>query len=468
MLFLECSETIEGHENHPVLTPEVTVCIGLEKSTKLALVFERYVAFANEHAVDPNQHLLSMGDLEFMHCTILRASDTSEASALMKNDRIHVHQSRRDERALAAESKLLQREADRHYFEHMRGLMTDLSGSCDILLDCQGKLVDENGLNQEVLRTTLRGHSAILSKRCEWLDTLVQKARDDLGRRSVITIPDQDIDGMKEGLPEEINDASARADSDDGDEGIAALPYPAEAHDSSKDQGAAQIENDEEEETGSFACISRSGSPVVLSSAAYRNMLWVIIPNHPPEAVKLLLEYCYTNSVLALGQQAFEVAWHTPDDDNISSGRSHSRLWTGGKHARVTFATACAGIALAEEAKLPRLSLMCEVTASQLVESSNVVEALSMCTRQEELTGNGLARLRKVAMSYVLRRRGVEMFSRTQAFARAMTDKERSAVLVPSLLVGTMEAMAAHKNKTEPSTSKEIEMGHRMQERFNE
>jgi hypothetical protein len=386
----------------------------------------------------------------------------------MKNDRIYVHKSRRDERAFAAESKLLQREANRHYFEHMRGLMTDLSGSCDILLDCQGKLVDENGLNQEVLRTTLRGHSAILSKRCEWLGTLVKKARDDLGRRSVITIPDQDIDGMKEGLQQEINDPSARADSDDGDEGIAALPYPPEAHDNSRDQGAAQIENDEEEEAGSFVCISRSGSPVVISSAASRNMLWVIIPNHPPEAVKLLLEYCYTNSVIALGQQSFEVAWNNPDDDKISAGRSHSRQWPEGKHPRVTFATACAGIALAEEAKLPRLSLMCEVASSHLVESSNVVEALSMCTRQEELTGNGLARLRKVAMGYVLRRRGVEMFSRTQAFARAMSDKERSAVLVPSLLVGTMEAMVAHKKKHEPSTTKEIEMGHRMQERFNE
>mmetsp|Transcript_17904 Transcript_17904/g.29634 ORF Transcript_17904/g.29634 Transcript_17904/m.29634 type:complete len:631 (-) Transcript_17904:64-1956(-) len=482
MLFLECSGLIPGHETNPVLAPGVKVCIGLEKSTKLGLVFDRYVDFANEHEQPPPEqqqqqrsqrstpkrtnhhhaiHLLHPDDLEFSHCTILRATETSEVSALMKNDTIQIQASQLDQRALQQEAQLLQRESDRHYFHMLRGLMTDLTGSCDILLDCQGKLMDENGLHQEVLRTTLRGHSTVLTKRCQWLGTLVQQARDDLGRRSVVTIPDQDNDIMKDDDDDMPDAMHQQPPAESDDDGIAALPYPAEAR---IHQGAAQIENDDEEEA--VACISRSGSPTVVLSSASRNMLWVTIPNHPIEAVKLLLEFCYTNSVISLGQKAFDAAWHSNDDEN---NKAVSRQWpdtTSSMRPRVSFATALAGIALAEEAKLPRLSLMCEVASSLLVESTTVVEALSMCTRQDERTGNPLPRLRKIAMTFVLRR--VDQWTRTVAFEKAMRESERSAVLVPSLLVGTMEAMVAHTAKHVTTTTKEMELSHRMQESFNE
>ena len=471
MLFLECAEAIDGFKDHPVLTPGVTVCIGLEKSSKLGAVFERYVEFANEHSnLNENSHsnsnnnkqlTLRLQDLEFIHCTILRTSDTSEAAALMKNDRIRVQKSTRDEKALEAEARILQREADRNYFESLRGLMTDLMGSCDIILDCQGKLIDENGLNQEVLRTTLRGHSAILSKRCTWLEQMIQKAREDLGRRSIVTIPDAENNQKEQQI---------RTESDDGDEGIAAMPYPAEPHDDSRIEGATEIENDDDDEDPySAAETSRSGSPL-LSNSYPNNLLWVTIPNHPPEAFKLLLEYCYTNSVIPLGQEAFEVAWNTPHDElNSHTGvRPLSRQWPDKrKHPRVSFATALAGISLAEEANLPRMSLMCEVAASNLVESSNVVEALSMCTKQEDLTGNSLKRLRKAAMGYVLRRRDLDHLSRTHSFKRALGEPERSAVLVPSLLIGTMEAMAAREKQPETATQMEL-ITRLSQERFEE
>jgi hypothetical protein len=136
----------------------------------------------------------------------------------------------------------------------------------------------------------------------------------------------------------------------------------------------------------------------------FQDLVWVTIPNHPPEAVKLLLEYCYTNSVIPLGQEAFEVAWSSSHEEGSSQARPHSRQWPDKrKHPRVSFATALAGISLAEEASLPRLSLMCEVAACSLLESSNIVEALSMCTRQDQLTGNPLKRLRTAAMTIVLR-----------------------------------------------------------------
>lgn len=446
MLFLECTEPVEGYEDHPILSPGVIVCIGLEKASKLGAVFERYVEFANEHSDGKHERWLRLQDLEFVHCTILRSSDTPEASALMKNDRIRVQKSRREEKALEAEAMILQCEADRNYFENLRGLMTDIMGSCDIVLDCQGKLVDENGLNQEVLRTTLRGHSAILSKRCKWLERLIQRARLDLGRRSIVSIPDAD----------QLKDQHMRTESDDGDDGIAALPYPAEPRDDNRTEGATEIENDDDEDANSLSAISRSGSPVLSSSYA-SDLVWVTIPNHPPEAVKLLLEYCYTNSVIPLGQEAFEVAWSSSHEEGSSQARPHSRQWPDKrKHPRVSFATALAGISLAEEASLPRLSLMCEVAACSLLESSNIVEALSMCTRQDQLTGNPLKRLRTAAMTIVLRKRDLDHLTRTHSFKRALLEPERCAVLVPSLLIGTMEAIIAREKQPETAAQGEL------------
>jgi len=193
MLFLECAEAIAGYENHPVLTPGVTVCIGMDKSTKLGAVFQRFVDFVNEYSSSP----LRLDHFEFIHCTVLKNKDTAEAAALMKNDKIKVQRIRKDERELKKHAKQIQREADRNYFEHFRNLLSlDSSLSpCDIILDCRGKLFDVDGLNQEVLRTTLRGHSAILCKRSKWLQNLIQEARDALDRKSVVVTDIVNING---------------------------------------------------------------------------------------------------------------------------------------------------------------------------------------------------------------------------------------------------------------------------------
>jgi len=108
----------------------------------------------------------------------------------------------------------------------------------------------------------------------------------------------------------------------------------------------------------------------------------------------------------------------------------------------VPFSVALAAISLAEEAGMHRLSLMCEISASQLVTASNVVEALTMSTRQKSISGNDLPRLRKAAMDMILRRgrRGVSEIGRTSCFKRAL-EEERS-IIVPTLLQGTMEAVS--------------------------
>eukprot|EP00548_Thalassiothrix_antarctica_P005038 CAMPEP_0194132802 /NCGR_PEP_ID=MMETSP0152-20130528/3185_1 /TAXON_ID=1049557 /ORGANISM="Thalassiothrix antarctica, Strain L6-D1" /LENGTH=578 /DNA_ID=CAMNT_0038827973 /DNA_START=178 /DNA_END=1911 /DNA_ORIENTATION=- len=435
MLFLECAEAIVGYENHPVLTLGVTVCIGMDKSTKLGAVFQRFVDFVNEYSSSP----LRLDHFEFIHCTVLKNKDTAEAAALMKNDRIKVQRIRKDERELKKHAKQIQREADRNYFEHFRNLLSlDSSLSpCDVILDCRGKLVDVDGLNQEVLRTTLRGHSAILCKRSKWLQNLIQEARDALDRKSVV-VPD-----ILNNYDDNSKNKSMSNNSDDGDDGIVkALLYP--ARHAPGFEGVVQIEDDDDENADNLPSVaeSRAGSPV-LSSPSSNTMLWVTIPNHPPQAVKLLLEYCLTNSVLSLGLEAFQTSWKSGEDDNNDENTtpSYSRRWPEGRKLPfASFAAALAGISLAEEAGIPRLSLMCEVAASRLVECSNVVEALSICTKQEQLSGNPLKRLRTAAMKYVLKRKGIDTLLRTQSFSRALKEPLRSAVLVPSLFQGLGEA----------------------------
>jgi len=84
---------------------------------------------------------------------------------------------------------------------------------------------------------------------------------------------------------------------------------------------------------------------------------------------------------------------------------------------------------------------MCEISASQLVTTSNVAEALTMSTRQKGTTGNDLPRLRKAAMDVILRRgrRGVSEIGRSTFFKKAL-EEERS-IIVPTLFQGAMEAI---------------------------
>ena len=105
---------------------------------------------------------------------------------------------------------------------------------------------------------------------------------------------------------------------------------------------------------------------------------------------------------------------------------------------------AIAGIVLSEEVSLPRLSLMCEVAASQLVSSKTVVEALALSSTQYQRTGNKLPILRKAAMlEHVLGKgpRGVAHLYSMPSFSRGLD--ERRDLVVPSLLAGIREAVLA-------------------------
>jgi hypothetical protein len=462
-LYLLCEEVLNVAPSHAILRPGVVVSIGLDKNTKLTAVFSRYVDFCNE----TGKEQINLQDLEFVHCQLLNPNDTAEASALMKNDKIYVRRVRAAEREAESERKRLQRDADRSYFQQLRHLMPDLGGSktSDVILDCRGKLVDESGRNQQVLCTTVRANSAVLSKRCKWLGAIIQKAKNDANKRSMMD-NNQNTPPETEGKTLEQSASKARrVESDtktegeeEEDDGIEVLPYAPNAR-KGEASGAAEIENDDDDEqqpayeSRRLEESCRSGSPVLSSSQQLsqsgRDLLWVTLPDHSPEAVKLLLEYCYTNRVIPLGQEAFVKACkskphkHQGPVPPFQSSSSGSRRWPNNGLPLVSFSVALAGISLAEEGGIHRLSLMCEVAASQLLSSSNIVEALSMCTTQNGLSSNCLPRLRKAAMDIVFRSgsRGVTELGRTPAFRRAL--EERSALIVPTLLQGTMEAVTS-------------------------
>jgi hypothetical protein len=96
-----------------------------------------------------------------------------------------------------------------------------------------------------------------------------------------------------------------------------------------------------------------------------------------------------------------------------------------------------AGIRLAETASLPRLSLMCEVASSQLVDSSNFCDALQACEEQKKDTANPLPFLRKAAMEVVFS--GPRAVYVLPSFRQAL--QERGEAMVPTILTGAMEAI---------------------------
>ena len=168
ILYFECAQDLdELAPSNPMLKQGTTVYIGLDKNTKLEKVFNQYIKFVNSKLPkkknkgdDEDLNVLNsvkLSDLEFLHCSLLEAKETVEASALMKNDRIKVYRDRSKERSTKAEVMKQQRDSDRKFFKDLRQLLPNPSPEgmgCDVVLDCRGKILDERGYSQNVLATT--------------------------------------------------------------------------------------------------------------------------------------------------------------------------------------------------------------------------------------------------------------------------------------------------------------------------
>jgi len=485
LLYIYCQEPIDVAPDHPILRPGVTVSIGLDKSTKLKAVFKQYVDFCNgKSKTEPSDCAkITVQDLEFAFCQLLNENDTAETSALMKNDRIRVRKVRKSERMIEAERKRAQRDADRVYFQQMRHLLPE---SCptrlaDVILDCQGKLVDKNGRNQRVLSTTVRAHSSMIRKRCPWLMAIIIQARQKAKRQfeeneaQKCETPDHstratEIENYDEG--ENCNDNDQANDNGEnelkeigrGEDDISRAAQIDMVVDSSEDGNVnVIIVDDDEDDIGHVV----SSSHHQIHSRPEVDVLTVVLSEHSPEAVKILLEYCYTNRVVSLGHNAFVQACKTrPNKHNgpvppyPTTHSSNAKKWPNNGIPIIPFSVALAAIRLAEEAGMYRLSFMCEISAAHLVTTSNVVEALTMSTRQKIISGNDLPRLRKATMDIILRRgrRGVSEIGRSSCFKKAL-EEERS-IIVPTLLQVTMEAVA-HWEKARGTKRDFSEISHR-------
>ena len=492
--------------DNPILRAGTTVYIGLDKNSKLSLAFDKYCDFVNASAPprlradDPPRHIVRTADLEFFHAGLLDPDQTVEASALMKNDHIAVYPDGREVRAARSESMRQQRESDRKYFEDLRGLLPnpniDGMAGCDVVLDCKGKIVDGREYSQNVLATTVRANSVLLSRRCKWLGRMINDAREDGRRRAEMTVPsdkseksfENDDDVIGEGDEEEEDVSSAAVaegmksgQSDDEDGIIMAERPPAmrRAEDDNDDNSnnnnaaggeggnAAKVEDydDDDEDvdtntkpTGGSGAVRKypprktmadthRNSPLLSS---FPNSVWISL-DHPPQAVKLLLEYCYTNRVQSLGHEAFTKASTTEGHVDLSPVppfRKHE--WPDGGAPTVSLHLALAGISLAEEAHLPRLSLMCEVAASQLVDGNNVIDVLSACRIQQQKTGNRLPILRRAAILDCVMANGsggIDVLYSNPTFKSSLN--ERRGLVVPSLLDGTVEVMPKNMNTKE-------------------
>lgn len=471
---------MEDFPDHPIMRPGITVSIGLEKSTKLSAVFRRYVDFCNETTSGDDDQVIDLKELEFLHCQLLSPHDTAETSALMKNDRIQVRKEQREEREAETERKRTQREADRVYFQQMRQLMSGGGAKeADIILDCQGKIVDKHGRNQRVLSTTVRTNSTVVSRRCPWLGDIIEKAREKARRKALEEeeqdrkddTPERNASGATEIVDEEDEDAAAQVAVDDearNEERLrnAGVDMVVDVENDDDDDDEDHDLGDDDDQSlesgaGEPAHVGEFTPDIVSSSNhlqedAEPDLLVVPIPNHSPEAVKLLLEYCCTNRVAPLGKDAFIQSCKTKPTKHIGPvppyhSSHHSKKWPNAGFPRVEFSVAIAGIKLAEEARMPRLSLMCEIAAASLVSVSNVTDALSMSSSQKELSGNDLPRLRNAAMEVILRRgeRGVNDLARSAPFKKAL--HEQRSVIVPALLQGTMETVT-HWDKVQAIT----------------
>eukprot|EP00585_Thalassiosira_rotula_P007311 CAMPEP_0196137226 /NCGR_PEP_ID=MMETSP0910-20130528/5279_1 /TAXON_ID=49265 /ORGANISM="Thalassiosira rotula, Strain GSO102" /LENGTH=772 /DNA_ID=CAMNT_0041397659 /DNA_START=80 /DNA_END=2398 /DNA_ORIENTATION=+ len=490
VLYFECNEDLDDIlcPENPVLKKGTTVYIGLDKNTKLSLVFHQYCKFvnskipkrkgvagshngANSNVVDS----VKMSDFEFLHCTLLDENQTVEASAMMKNDRVMVCRERSRERAVRAEVLRQQRESDRKYFENLRELLpnpTPEGMGCDVVLDCLGKVVDERGFSQHVLATTVRANSVLISKRCKWLGQKISSAREDIRRRAEMTVPsDEEKRDLNEG-EREMEDAAIIAEgqkssqSEDEDDIIMAEPPVVRAGgdgssiaggDSSI--GAAKVEDDEDDACiAEFKMIAKGRGTTRMvpesrlhssSSSSRGNSIWVTL-DHSPQAVKLLLEYCYTNRVQSLGLESFikSSKFSNPKDKQsgpVTPFRKHE--WPEGGLPTVGLHLALAGIALAEEAHVPRLSLMCEIAASQLVDNKNVIDVLGACQLQQQKTGNRLPLLRKAAMMDCIMANGSDGIDQLYANPNFRSNlDDRRGLVIPSLLDGTVEVMPVNMN----------------------
>jgi hypothetical protein len=407
-LYFVCPDAIMA--DHPVLKGRTVVQIGMRKQSFLNVVFKRFVEYCHETL----SCSIDLASLEFVHATVLNGDDNAEGAALMKNDRITVRREQELDRSVSAKNARDQRDSERAYFQQLAHLVrqAEADDTADVVLNCQGL----NGL--------VNCHSFMIHTRCAWLWGLIEDARKlENGRQSVLTLPPADGDDCE--------------DDDDDDGRIVDIKNyrPVKVEKSS----AAHIENDEDDRGVREHATDRSVSQAP-------NKVWVNVP-YSAEAVRVLLEYCYTNRVISLGLEAFSKACKKQSIFKKNTGPvppftlRHTK-WPNMGVSKVSMDTALEATRLAHIAGFPRLALMCEVAASYHVTFDNVVEALTACETVETEYGSPLVHLRRIAMRLLIQT-DYDLDGGVGNFLKHAL-KEKGALLVPTILAGTNQLLEAN------------------------
>ena len=436
----------------------------------MATVFRHFCKFCSLPN-DPLQYV----DVEFVHNDVVPHNETAEGCSIMKGDKIKVRSVRTKER-MEREIRLnAQRESDKEYLKQLRVLFLEsvnslhmafpvTFGGPNVVIECRPFLeVGQRG----VLNHVIKAHESIISKRCLWLKDKIAKAKEESQRQrpsleqqedqrffqGLVRIPDLH-DSSSNGLPDTAVPAAAAplpphetarniqniqrqytGDDDDEDSVVHYDPESQAGRQLNQDRGVAHQIDDEE--SAQYPNDQRSAVVV------HESMVLISLKEHPPEAVKILLEYCYTNRVVGLGKEAFVHA-------SINSVPPHS--WPSQGLPSVSMAVTLAGIALAEEANMPRLSLMCEIASSCLLNDSNVLDALARCAEQESKTGNFLPILRKKAMTYLIH--APLLRTHNKKWISKLVDMKD--LLVPAILQGTLDVVSSSPH----AKRKRLSVGH--------
>lgn len=426
----------------------MTVQIGLGKNTKLESVFERYVQVCKNR--DPSHAEVTLDDIEFVHSTVLKGHETAEQAALMKDDRVRVRPERSAVTQQEKERAKLQREFDHRYFSDMKGLLRpdpdEIPTLDTVVLECHGRLPPpfHGGRYFYQIPCVV----SIASTRCLWLRRIIQGslANQDADQKKSAIIssffnPGAGQDSLSSAISGgQDSTESMKLDDDEEDEppirmvDRSQIAPQAAIQAAAAAPAAAEIEMEGEEDVVNEV-VQDVGSGRV-----------VIIADHPVEAIQVLLEYCYTNRVVSLGVEAFKVAARTKLDSRGLQGNlapfslsSGAKKWPARGQPTISMDATLAALALAEEASMPRLSLMCEVAAAELVSPVNAVNALSLCARIDGETGNNLNRLRQAAMDVLLHMQGKRAVG--ESVRLALKSETESKALVPTLLKGLVDSM---------------------------
>ena len=421
---------------------------------------------------------------------------TLEQCCLMKDDKVFV--SVKKDNSLEVERAAEVEKSDELYFRQLANLMPDLTPGADVVFDCTGK----SGDGQQLLATKVKGHAGIISARCEWLGAKIaqSKALFALNEMPWSSSSSDNDDGRGRALrpPSRSGGQAASLEPpaviiEDGS-GSARAPYGDIV--SAVDGGSADgggSSGTSQRCTSSASDTARSSPQVIVnestSAAAPPTskppLVVVQLPQHPPEAFKIFLEYVYTNRSICLGQKAFcetsvlqgdkelteeelaQLGTNEPNsivEDENGNGQTNDIFasqttiwhketklnkepvppfpngkWPFGGKPTVRMHDILSTLRLADESGLLKLSRMCEIAASELLSPSNVATVLSVCTSLKERSGNEMPILVRACMNFILDVNNISKTTVHATFTKTLT--EQKSVLVPFLLDGLVKVM---------------------------